>query len=200
MKTRMPISTISYNTRSFLVGILSELRNNGNIEEWFCIYHLAEEDEEKDHWHVFIIPNGQIDTCELKKQFVELDPSHPDLPLGCIRFEKSKQDDAALYFIHYKPYLAWKHQSRKYHYKYEDILCSDWDWIHEVFNHALHFSEFAERSAILTAIQNSQNNLVDLITTGVIPLAQACHVNAYRNMLYNDGELDRNGRVTHTPK
>lgn len=199
MKTSKPISTISYNTRAFLLGKLQELERNYTISAWFFIYHFAEEDEAKDHFHVFIKPNGKIDTCELQAQFKEYCSSDPNIkPLGCIDFQASKIDDAYLYFAHYKPYLSWKHQKRRYHYDWSCFACSDFDWLEYVHNHALSASDFAERSAILNAIQDNSNSLSNLISNGVVPLNMATSVFAYRNLL--DGDLDRGGRVTHTPK
>ena len=197
MNTQMPIATISYNTREFLIGVLKELQANKVIEDWFAMYHLAEDDEEKDHWHLFLIPASRVDTIDLRKHFAQIDPLFPSAPLGVIRFEKSQIDHACLYFAHYKPYLAWKHQSRKHHYDWNQFICSDRLWMNEVIHHALHFSEFAERSAILNAIRDCNNRFSDLIADGVIPLSQACHVSAYRQMCFDEC-LDRNGR--HTQK
>lgn len=200
MKTRCPISTISYNTKSFLLHTLNSLVENKKIDEWFCIYHHAEDDEKSDHWHIYLEPSGEIDCTELKKSFVEIDPLHPSLPLQCIKFKKSQIDHAILYFMHYKPYLAWKHQTRKYHYLFSDIYTSDALWLDDVYYNALHFSEFAEKNEILKAIQEHQDDLAGLITAGVVPFNQATQLNAYSHLLYNQDETYRNSRKTHSPK
>lgn len=198
MKTRMPISTISYNSRPFLLNKLQELERNHRIDAWAFIYHYSEADEKSDHFHVLMIPNGTLDTTVLRDEFNEFVPTNP-LPLKVIPFHLSKKiDDWILYNAHYRPYLTWKHQKRKYHYDFDCFASSDSMWLEYLINHALTASEFAERSATLKAIQDSRNNLGSLIDTGVVPLNMATSVYAYRNLI--DGDLDRNGRITHTPK
>lgn len=199
MKTRSPISTISYNTRPFLLNKLLELERNHVISAWFFIYHFAEADEAKDHFHVYIEPNGKLDTCELQYMFQEVCSSDPRVkPLGVIPFQSSKIDHAVLYFAHFRPYLSWKHQKRRYHYDFACFSASDCDWFEYIRNHALTASEFAERSQILNAVQDNTNSLANLISDGIVPLNMASSVLAYRTLI--DGDLDRGGRKTHTPK
>ena len=108
MKTKREISTISYNTVNFLVMTLNQLIKDHVISYWMFISHLPDEDEKKVHHHVYIMPNGQLDTMDLQVRFHEYDPEKPEKPLGCIHFEYSKKDDWILYGEHYEPYLASK--------------------------------------------------------------------------------------------
>lgn len=129
MKTGKPISTISFNTTSYLKLVLDNLLSNKIISFWFFIKHKPEDDEggHKEHHHVFLIPSKMIQTDDLREQFIEYDPDNPDKPRKTLLFKSSKFDDAYLYFLHDKRYLALKGQSRKFHYSVEDIFSSDDD-------------------------------------------------------------------------
>ena len=48
MKTTKPISSISWNSRNYLVDRLEELRKAHLIAFWVLVKHTAEEDEKKD--------------------------------------------------------------------------------------------------------------------------------------------------------
>lgn len=195
----MPIATISYNSDAYLNDKLEELQRNKVISAWFWVEHLPEEDEKKKHKHVWLKPNKRIDTMELQEFFLEPFKDERLKPLGCIDFVSSKIDDAILYFAHWKAYLAFKHQSRKYHYDWSVFHCSNDDWFDDAINHALHGSEFAERSFVLNAIQDNRSTLSELVTTGVVPLTMASQVRAFSQLL-DDDRVERAGRVTHTPK
>lgn len=101
MNTRKEISTISYNSVEFLTEKLQELLNEHIISDYMFIPHKAEEDETKDHIHLWIKPNKLLDTMDLQSFLQEYDPLHPDKPLKCIDFRFAKTDDWILYSIHY---------------------------------------------------------------------------------------------------
>lgn len=195
MQTSKPISTISYNSIEFLEDKLNELVRNRTISAWFFMFHKAEKDERKDHFHVWMKPNKKLDTMALQDHFKEPVLGSPK-PLGCIDFDSSKIDDAVLYFAHYKPYLAWKGQSREFHYDWNEFHVSDADFMDNAIYHALHCSEFAERLRIMQALDSAPEP-AKLISSGMIPLQMATQVRAYLQM--QDDELERNGRKTHTP-
>ena len=137
MKTRKPISTISYNTESFLSYKLDELIKSKVISYWCYVYHLPEDDETKPHFHVLMYPNGQVDTVDIQRFFEELDFNNSK-PLGMIYFVNSVPDEWYLYCSHNSEYLASKCQSRKHCYNYDDFYSSDFnsfefDW-HHAFN------------------------------------------------------------------
>ena len=133
MRTQRPFSTISYNTDKFLNQKLEELEKRRAISFWCWIDHYAEDDELKRHKHLFIIPNGQIDTDMVKKELEEIDLTNPlGKPLGCQLMRSSKFDDWYLYGIHDTAYLATKGQSRKHHYQESDMHPSCRDSLHEL--------------------------------------------------------------------
>lgn len=129
MKTSKPISTISFNTVSFLTLKLKELKEGGIISFWCFVQHMPEDDEggKKEHCHVYIEPSKMVQTDDLKKELLELDPSKPDKPLGCLSFSSSKFGPWYLYGLHEKRYLASKGQSRRFHYSFDDFVSSDED-------------------------------------------------------------------------
>lgn len=129
MRTTKPISTISFNTPEYLRQKLTELLKSGRISFWAYISHKPEDDEggKKEHCHVYIEPSKMLQTDDLKAELKEFDPTNPSKPLGCISFNSSKFDPWYLYGLHDKRYLASKGQSRRYHYRHEDIVSSDDD-------------------------------------------------------------------------
>lgn len=129
MRTTKPISTISFNTPAYLELKLNELLRAGRVSFWAYIPHKPEDDEggKKDHCHLYIEPSKMVQTDDIRREFLEFDPEHPDKPRGCITFNSSKFDPWYLYALHDKRYLASKGQSRRYHYTHGDIVTSDPD-------------------------------------------------------------------------
>ena len=129
MRTTKPISTIAFNTPAFLELKLNELLKAGRLSFWAFIQHKPEDDEagNKFHCHLYIEPSKMLQTDDIKFELKEFDPEHPTKPLGCISFRSSKFDPWYLYALHDKRYLASKGQSRRYHYKHEEIISSDPD-------------------------------------------------------------------------
>lgn len=184
MRTSRAVSTISYNSDSFLIEKLNQLYEVGDISFYCFIYHLAEEDEHdkdgkpKNHFHLYIQPNGVIDTDILKKAFAEFDPTN-DKPLGVIDFHNSKFVDWYLYSLHDGDYLASKGITRKYHYHKEDIFCSDIDY----FNELIHTSNFARFKAdkVFYDMVEKGYSFSDILRTRLIPPNL---VNSYKT-IYN---------------
>lgn len=131
MKTTRPQSTISYNSKGFLIGVLDNLVKQGIIQFYAFIEHLAEEDENKNHIHLYFEPAKTIDTAWLSKQFLEPDAEHPQQPLKCMPFSPSKWVDWYWYGLHDKAYLMSKQMTRKYHYDPSEMLTSDIDYLME---------------------------------------------------------------------
>lgn len=152
MITCKPFSTISYNTNDFLIMQLNELIRTKKISFWCFIEHLAESDELKPHKHLFIIPNGKIDTSSLDTYFEEFDIDN-DKPLKCIFFQSSRFVDFYLYTLHDADYLRSKCQDRKYHYTREEYICSNYDYFLEL----IHQSDFKSKTF---------NNFVSMVDTG----------------------------------
>ena len=129
MRTTKPISTISFNSPAFLKLKLEELTKAGKISFWAFIPHKPEDDEAgtKDHNHLYVEPSKMMQTDDLKAELMEYDPEHPTKPKGCLPFRTSKFSDWYLYSLHDKRYLASKGQSRRFHYKHEEMISGDPD-------------------------------------------------------------------------
>lgn len=134
MKTRLPFSTISFNTPAFLAEKLNELRRAKILSEWFYITHKPEDDEagKREHQHVYMIPSKQVQTDDIRAELKEYDPANPEKPRGTLIFKSSKFGNWYLYAIHDPDYLASKGETRRYHYRYEDIVASDPDVLREL--------------------------------------------------------------------
>lgn len=196
MRTSKPFSTISYNTLDFLVDKLNALTDKNKIDFWSFIEHKKEDDEEKDHIHLYIVPSYLIDTNQFSREFIEFvqGEKKPRKIRPCV---SSKFPDWYLYSMHHSGYLASKGQSRKYHYELDDFLCSDSiymleqihqiDWtkinplgqVIEAARSGITFSEFLEKSN-MTLLQVRSAQFVFEQVQG--------------------GQLNRNGRLTHSPK
>lgn len=197
MKTSKTFSTISYNSSDFLTVKLSELVNRRKIAFWAFFHHLPEEDEEKEHKHLYIVPNGQVNTDEIREYLLEFDPVHPDKPLGCIPCRSSKFYDWYMYSLHDEVYLASKGQSRKYRYTIDDCVCSDKDYLNEEI-HQMDMSHLSKVKALKQAVDDNVP-FEELLSRGQIPVQQ---VYAYQRAysLMQDYKTNRNERVTHSPK
>ena len=194
MRTSRPISTISYNTNDFLNNVLDELIRKRAISFWAWIEHLPEDDETKAHKHLYIVPNGQIDTDMLGEQFLEVDLSNPTKkPLGIKNIHSSKFTDWYLYALHDSTYLETKGQSRRYHYTRDDVQASDRDDLVEEI-HMMDLSKI-NRAVILRDAAENGIPFDQLVAYGQIPMQQ---VPAYR-MAYESvlSWTYRNGREGH---
>lgn len=188
-----PFSTISYNSEPFLQTVLNELVSDGVLKFASYIKHKAEKDEAKDHCHVYFEPNGALDPQKLlMEQFSEFDPTHPNKPLACLPFRRSKTDDWILYGMHHAEYLWMKErQTREFHYKIEQFWSTSPDYLRELYNN-INWS-FMDNVVIIDSFK-SEEQMQDLIHQGVINVRNAVGVKALYSL------LNRNYRETHTPK
>lgn len=128
MATQKPISTISYNSESFLSEKLDEWVNAHIIQAYQYIFHKGE-DGDKDHIHVRIEPNKKLDPMQLSVELREYDTKNPTKPLGCRPWRPSKEEDWYLYAVHDEEYLKLKYgggeKGEKLPYHYTDIKVSD---------------------------------------------------------------------------
>lgn len=194
MKTSKPFSTISYNSADFLTVKLNDLVNRRKLAFWAYVEHLPEEDEKKAHKHLYIVPNGQINTDEvLLDILVEYDPTHPEKPLGCVGVKSSKFYDWYMYSIHDVDYLSSKGQSRKYHYRREEVACSDTDYLNEEI-HQMDMSKLSKVKALNEAVRNGVP-FEELLMRGQIPVQQVYAFQKTYGMLQT--YTFRNGRDTH---
>lgn len=201
MKTSKPFATISYNTAPFLQRKLDDLIYTRKIEFYTFVHHFKEEDELKEHKHLYIVPNGQIDTDSVVNYLLEPDIENPlNKPLGCIRCKPSKFSDWYLYGKHDIDYLASKGQSRKYHYAFEDFYTSDKDYLLEEV-HTIDYSSLNRSKALKQAVEDGID-FSDLVAQGLIPIQQVYAYQQTYNILVQNryNQLERNNRETHTPK
>lgn len=175
---------------------LNDLINRRKIAFYGFIEHLPEEDEKKAHKHLYIVPNGQINTDEVVDYLLELDPKNPEKPLGCIPFHSSKFTDWYLYSVHDKDYLASKGQSRKYSYRKDEVQVSDSDY----FNEEIHRMDLSKLSKIKVLREAVENNIPfeHLLMTGQIPIQQVYAFRQSYDLIDNyKARTQRNGRDTH---
>lgn len=198
MKTSKPFSTISYNSVEFLNLKLTDLVNRNILSFYTFVYHYAEADEKKDHIHLIMFPNGQIQTDTLKAYLRELNPNDPTAPpLGVMPFNSSKWSDWFLYSSHDTAYLASKGQTRQYHYTEEDFYSSEPDYLHEMI-HTIDRSRYAKTLEFVQSVQEG-TPFTDLVLQGKIPAPQFGQWRAMYDYL-NSATAYRSGRTTHTPK
>lgn len=196
MNTRKPISTIGYQSKSFLVSKFNELIYNHTISDYMMIFHRAEEDEKKDHWHIFLQPNCQVDSMDLQDFLIEFNSVDPAKPFKCINFCYSDSDNWIPYVLHDKTYLAIKHESRKYHYNKDDIVYYDEDTFDYLYYSAYHYSKWSQDSIVINKIIESIDNPIDLIKNGTLSYKDSGYL---RNTLYlmNYEHTFRDGREGH---
>lgn len=167
MKTRRPISSVWYGSSEFLKMQLDNQVKLSNIIFYAFIYHHKEEDEKKDHIHLYIVPNGEINTETLSNIITEIDLTN-DKPFKLLPFRFSKFDDWYLYNCHDTNYLLSKGQTRKYHYKRDDFISSEPDYLLEMI-HQIDFSKINRIELIREAVDN-QIPFEQLLLNGQIPV------------------------------
>lgn len=167
MKTRRPISTISYNTDNYLEVMLNYMIDHGEINFWTYINHVPDEEVRKAHKHLYIMPDKQVDTSNIIALSCEFDLINP-LPLQCKPFRYSKWDDWYLYSKHDKYYLKYKGLERHTFYKDEDFITNDLDYLH-ILVHGIDESPYRGYDSIIDAFYNGEK-FADLIENGKIPL------------------------------
>lgn len=215
MKTSRPFATISYNTDKFLRQVLDDLSRRDAISFYCWIEHFPEEDEKKKHKHLYIVPNGQIETNAIRKLLEEIDweklkdssMSQADLSaledqdkrqyiLGCLDFRPSKFDDWYLYGIHDTSYLASKGQARKFHYQEKDIVSSNEDSLHERIC-TIDFSKYRKTQDFVNAVMSGVS-FYEMVAKGQIPAPQFMQWKNLYDFIYCH-RVARDGRETHTP-
>lgn len=124
--TIKPFSTICWNTNDFLKANLERAVKEEKINFWCYVEHKAEGLEKKDHKHVYIEPNGQLELNGFIKDYLtEFDPNNPTKPIKPRDIRKSKFMDWYLYGLHDIKYLRKKGEVKQFHYAFEDIISSD---------------------------------------------------------------------------
>lgn len=199
MRTTKPIATISFNSTEYLATKLNELLKAGRISFWAFMPHKPEDDEagEKPHSHVYVEPSKMLQTDDLRSELWEYDPTHPDKPLGCLKWGSSKFADWYLYALHDKRYLASKGQSRKFHYTHEEFRSSDPDDLLCLARSI----DLLSLSPYEDMINAQQNGITwdEYFYRGTVPINL---VRSYQEAWFTllSTTTNRNGRTTHSPK
>lgn len=196
MITSKPFSTISYNTDSFLKDNLNKLVDSGLLDFYAFIHHSAEDDELKDHIHVYFVPSTRMDTRYMKTCLNEFDPKMPDKPLSITICVSSKFDDFYMYALHDSAYLASKGQSRKYHYIKDDFITSDKEHLSELARR-IDKSKYVGMQKLVEAVDNGVP-FMEMVRLGQIPI-QLINQYRYAYECLCSTSVQRAGRETHTP-
>ena len=197
MRTARPFSTISYNSESYLKSRLDELVNRRVLDFYAFIEHIAEEDEEKNHFHLYMEPSSIIQTDTITDYLKEDDEKHPDKPLGCIHCKSSKFGDWYMYACHDKAYLMSKGQTRKHHYVQEQFVVSDMLYFREEI-HCIDRSKYVGMERIREAVEDGVDFRY-MVKMGQIPV-QLIKQYEYAYECMSSNSTYRAGRETHTPK
>lgn len=166
MATQKPISTISYNTESFLKEKLETWLNAHIIQAYQYICHKGE-DGDKDHIHLRLEPNKKLDPMDLMDSLREYQAGN-DKPLGCRPFRPSKEEDWILYAVHDEQYLKLKYgggeKGEKLPYKWQDIKVPEYYDMEIAYIRAKSYLEHTSVN-MATRLQNGENPL-DLVLQG----------------------------------
>ena len=194
MKTSKPFSSISYNTSGYLKTKLIQLVDSGVLKFAAFIEHFPEEDEKKKHKHLYLIPDGQIDTNKLLKELEEIDLENIGKILKCMPCQSSKFGDWYLYASHDIGYLGSKCQSRKYHYKQGDFITTNDDYFNELI-HTIDYSK-TEKIKRFTEQVKAGKKLSELVENGSVPIQQLLQYNRLYEMIVGYSNY-RNGNPSH---
>lgn len=197
MKTSKAFSTLSYNSESFLLVTLQRLVDTRKIDFFAFVEHFPEDDETKKHKHLYIVPNGKIDTDQIRNELLEVDISNPlAKPLGCMPCKSSKFADWYLYGLHDTNYLASKGQSRKFHYTKDDFLVSDCDYFNEEI-HTIDHTKYNRFNELIKAIEN-EKSFAEVLASGIVPLQQTYAWEKAFDIL-SDNKTFRGDKQGHEP-
>lgn len=194
MKTRRAVSTVCYNTDSFLIAQLNRWIDEGTICFWVAIKHKGEADDKKDHWNIYIKPDKYIETSNLLNDLIEVDPNNP-LPLRARPFQFSNNfDDWFLYHSHDVDYLFFKGLERIYHYTIDDFITSSPDWLRSLYSE-IDRSPYSGYRDLITAFDNHKT-FNDLIRLGKIPLNRVVqYATVWKNLQADKNLIDNSAYV-----
>ncbi len=194
MKTSLPLSTISYNTDAFLRARLDELIKAGKLVFWAYIKHDPEpsldndDGNGKEHRHVYFELADSLDPQSLREYFVEFDPTHPTMPLGCQPIRKSKFEPWFLYVLHNREFLAKKGLTRALFYTPDQVVTSDADYLHSLVVN----TDFCKTDKVQRIFEQGLNHapLASLVQAGVIGLRDMHNAKLVYEQGYNKAEQE----------
>lgn len=189
MKTRLIISNISYNTEAFLKGVLDSLVSEGYIKFYMYIFHKAEDDELKDHFHIILYPDGTLDTNQIYPKFIQPDIDD-EYPLCVTRMwqtvAKDKDLEWILYVLHDKLYCRLKcGYEKKYTYLSDDLKSSDRFALSNLLYRAYHETDIYHDMEIIKKIKDEHFQTKKLIENGFISIKQAPAYHHFIQLLKN---------------
>lgn len=194
MQTIRTISNISYNTIEHFESKIAELENRRIIDWAYWVYHLADEDELKDHIHFVLKPSKRLETADLRDFFNEFDPTH-EKPRTCTakwQFANS-MDDWLLYAKHDPSYLMSKGQFRRHNYQWKDIKATDYDALKADIN-SIDMRKYYILEWLEDAVR-SQTPFFVLVQQGLIPIAQRSQYEFQYNALTRAIENEKQGKT-----
>lgn len=195
MKTKLPISTITYNTERFLKSRLDDFLKSSWIEFYIYIWHKGEQDQytgvtDKDHIHLFLKPASGRQTEDFRKELIE--PVSDNLPLKPQPFRLSNLNEWFLYDMHFQPYLNWKGLKRQFEYNLNDFRSSeDLNFLNRVFAEALEdfHSNFKVQDAILSGVTWQQALGAGIINARNLSYAKELYKSDPRTFSYINANL-----------
>ena len=190
MRTKQNLSTITYNTIPFLKCHLEEWKDSKLIDFWAFVPHKKEADEKKNHIHLFIMPNKQVDTNDLDS-WLSQPVKDSEKPLGTCSIwhtvGKNNTSDWLLYCLHDIVYCKLKgYNDRVYVYTLDDFYTSNRDGLEEMYFDALHSSKFYFDKQIRDKILESKDPQLTgrkLVRDGYIPLSSSCSFHHFLQMI-----------------
>lgn len=182
MATQKPLSTISYNSESFLREKLDIWIQGHIIQAYQYICHKGE-DGDKDHIHVRIEPNKKLDPMNLTEALKEFVPGEAK-PRTVRPWRPSKEEDWILYAVHDKQYLSLKYnggeKGEKLPYSWEKIVVNDGYDMEIAFIRAKSYLEHTSQNLAVKLSQGT--NPLELVLQG----ENVYTVNAIARTLYNN--------------
>lgn len=194
MQTTKLISSISYNSETFLVGKLHTLVRSGILEYAHWVKHFPEDDETKEHIHIVVKPNKRLDTSALRNEFLEVLPNE-DKPRCLLPFRTtSRMSDWMLYSAHDVLYLLKKDETRKYQYEKADFRSTDSDLLDEDWRDCHRTSD--SHIPTLKRMASEGFTWEKVVSMGFLPINQYF---AYRDMYFQffQSNTSRGGRDGH---
>lgn len=167
MNTIKPFSSIWYGSPDFLKMKLDLLVKSRVLLFYAFIKHHAEEDEKKDHIHVYMVPDGRIDTDVIMNEIIEYDLINV-LPIKLLPIKSSKFREWYLYSTHNITYLLSLGQNRKYTYSKDDIITNEPDYLLEEIHH-MDMSKINKIDIVRRAAERGVD-FAQLVSDGQIPI------------------------------
>lgn len=167
--TKKPLSTISFNSETYLRSVLDKFVSSGKLQSWMYVKHLAEEDTKKDHIHLLLMPSSVVNPVAIRKEFIEPSFDKNSYDLGCLPFVNSKISDWLLYSLHYEPYLNQKGLSRLNHYQLIDVITNEsMDYVNQCFSDAVEGLQNSRIGSFLSMAMNG-STFGELLASGIVP-------------------------------